>query len=200
MRTIEVSLTTVALALCLAIQAWAGTPTDRARQYTDEVLKVLDDPGLKPAERRAAVKKIAVEIFDVSETARRALGRHWQSRTPAEREEFVRLFADLLGQTYLPKISFYEGERVQYVAESIDGDYAVVRARVLRRPGDIPVEARMLRRGDRWYIYDVVVEGISLVNNYRSQFDKIIQTASFPELIQRLRARVDSLDGKGVSR
>jgi phospholipid transport system substrate-binding protein len=200
MRTIELSLTTVALALCLAIQAWAGTPTDRARQYTDEVLKVLDDPGLKPEERRAAVKKIAVEIFDVSETARRALGRHWQSRTPAEREEFVRLFADLLGQTYLPKISFYEGERVQYVAESIDGDYAVVRARVLRRPGDIPVEARMLRRGDRWYIYDVVVEGISLVNNYRSQFDKIIQTASFPELIQRLRARVDSLDGKGVSR
>jgi phospholipid transport system substrate-binding protein len=178
------------LGLCVAAYAWAGEPTDQARQYTDQVLKVLQQPALKPTERQEAVRKVAIEIFDVSETARRALGRHWQARTPAEREEFTRLFAELLESTYISKIDFYGGEQLKYVGESVDGDFAVVRATILRRQGaDVPVEARMLRRSDRWYIYDIAVEGISLINNYRAQFDRLIRTSSYDELVRRLRTR-----------
>ena len=175
--------------LCLAAPAWAGAPTDHARQYTDQVLKVLGDPTLKPAERRATVRKVAGEVFDVSETARRALGRHWRSRSPAEREEFIELFADVLESTYISKIDSYGGERLSYFSESVEGDFAIVRARVLGRRADVPVEARMHRRGDRWYIYDIAVDGVSLINNYRSQFDRIIQTSSYEELIRRLQSK-----------
>jgi phospholipid transport system substrate-binding protein len=128
-------------------------------------------------------------MFDMSETAKRALGRHWHARTPAEREEFTRVFADFLEYSYLSKISLYSGERMNYVSESIDGDFAIVGAKILRKQGaEIPVDARMLRRGDRWYIYDISVEGISLINNYRSQFNTIIQKSSYEQLVQRLRA------------
>lgn len=178
--------------LCLVTLAWGGAPTDQVRPYTDRVLKVLEDPALKPAERQAAVRKVAGEVFDVSETARRALGRHWQSRSPAEREEFTQLFADLLESTYILKIDQYGGERVSYVGESVDGDFAIVRAKILRKQGaQVPVEARMLRRGDRWYIYDIAIEGLSLISNYRSQFNAIIQKSSYEQLVERLRSRRD---------
>ena len=177
------------LGLCLAAQVWAGAPIDQARQNTDQIIKVLGDPALNEAERRTAVRKVAEQMFDMSEAAKRALGRHWQSRTPAEREEFIRLFADFLENTYLSKLVLYSGERVNYVSESIDGDLASVRAKILRKQGpEVPVEARMLRRGDRWYVYDISVEGISMISNYRSQFNTIIQKSSYEQLVQRLRA------------
>ena len=189
MKRIGLAILATTLGLCLAGQVWAGAPTDHARQYTDQVLKVLRDPALNEAERRTAVRKVAEEVFDLSETAKRALGRHWQARTAAEREEFTRLFADFLENSYLSKVSLYSGERVNYVSESIDGDYAIVGARILRKQGtEIPVDARLLRRGDRWYIYDISIEGISMVNNYRSQFNAIIQKSSYEQLVQRLRA------------
>ena len=192
MKRVTLLIAAAGVGLCLAAQVWAGAPTDQARQYTDQVLKVLQDAALKPAQRQAAVRKVAIEIFDVSETARRALGRHWQSRTPVEREEFARLFAELLESTYISKIGLYGGEQLKYVGESIDGDFAVVRATILRRRGaEVPVEARMLRRSDRWYIYDIAVEGISLINNYRAQFNRIIQTSSYDELVRRLRMKRD---------
>lgn len=189
MKRIGLAILATTFGLCLAAQVWAGAPTDQARQYTDQVLKVLRDPALNEVERRTAVRKVAAEVFDLSETAKRALGRHWQARTAAEREEFTRLFADFLENSYLSKVSLYSGERVNYVSESIDGDYAIVGARILRKQGtEIPVDARMLRRGDRWYIYDISIEGISMVNNYRSQFNTIIQKSSYEQLVQRLRA------------
>ena len=181
-----------AVVLCAAVDAGAGAPTDQLREYSDQVLKVLDDPNLKPPDRRAAVRKIAIEIFDLSETARRALGQHWQGRTPAEREEFVQLFADLLERTYITRIDEYGGERIRYVGEAIDGEYATVRARILTKKGtEVPVESRMLRRGERWMMYDVLIENISLISNYRAQFDRIIRTSSFGELLRRLKEKRD---------
>lgn len=181
-----------AIVFGLATGAGAGAPTDQVREYSDQVLKVLDDPGLKPQDRRAAVRRIAVEIFDVSETARRALGHHWQGRTPTERDEFVQLFADLLERTYIARIDEYGGERIRYVGESVDGDYAAVRARILTKKGtEVPVESRMIRRGERWFIYDILIENISLIGNYRAQFDRIIRTSSFGDLIKRLREKRD---------
>jgi phospholipid transport system substrate-binding protein len=190
-----------ALLLALVSPALAGAPTDTLREYTEAVQKVLDDPALKAEdrrhERRAAVRKLASEAFDVQETARRALGPHWQQRTPAEREEFVQLFADLLEQTYISKIDLYGGERLKFTDERVDGDSAVVRAKVLTRHGtEVPVEGRMHRRADRWLIYDVTIENISLIANYRAQFDRIIRTSSYADLVKRLRNRGELLQDK----
>ena len=178
------------LVIAGAAPVWAGPPTDQVRQYTDQVIKILEDPALQSADKRVAVRKAAGEIFDVQETAKRALGRHWQGRTPAEREEFVQLFADLLERTYINKIDLYRGERLVYTSEAVDGEYATVRAKVVtKQRGDIPVDAKMLRHGDRWLVYDIAVEGISLIANYRAQFDRIIRSASFKELVTRLKTK-----------
>jgi len=193
-------MASIALA-CLAVAsapARAGTPTDQVREYTDAVVKVLEDPGLKAedkkSERRAAVRKIASEVFDVQETARRVLGSHWQQRTPQERQDFAQLFAEVLEQTYISKIDLFGGERVKLTEEKIDGDNATVGAKVVtRQQTEIPVEARMLRKGDRWLIYDILIENISLVGNYRAQFDRIIRTSSYEELVKRLRNRGELL-------
>jgi len=185
-------LTAMLTVMAVAGPAWAGPPTDEVRQYTDHVQKILEDPALRSADKRAAVRKVAIEIFDVNETARRALGPHWQARTPTERDEFVQLFADLLERTYISKIDLYRGERLRYTSETIDGTFATVRAKVITNKGtEVPVEARMLKRGEHWLIYDIAIENVSLISNYRTQFDRIIRTASFGELVRRLKENRD---------
>ena len=192
-QTLAFATAVVALVLGGATFALAGVPTDTVREYTDAVVRVLEDPALKVddrrAERRAAVRKIAIDIFDVQETARRALGPHWQQRSPEERAEFVQLFADLLERTYINKIDLFGGERLKFTEEKLDGDHAIVRAKVITKQGtEVPVEARMINRsGNRWQIYDIVIENISLIGNYRSQFDRIIRSSSYGELARRLR-------------
>jgi phospholipid transport system substrate-binding protein len=182
----------VTAALAAGGPAFAGPPTDQLKGYTDQILKILDDPALKAEnrrhERRAAVRKVATEAFDVEETAKRALGRHWQGRSPEERREFVDLFADLLERTYITRIDQYGGEHVKFSGESIEGDRAVVRGKVVTKRGtEVPVEARMHLRHGKWLMYDILLENISLVGNYRAQFDQIIRTASYGELVRRLR-------------
>ena len=168
----------------------AGAPTEQLRAVTDRVVKILQDPALDQTQRRTEIRAIALEAFDVAEAARRALGPHWTKRTPAERQEFVRLFQALLEHGYLARIGEYGGERVQYVGERIEGEYATVRALILTTKGtQVPVEARVLRHDDRWRMYDVLIENVSLVASYRSQFDRVIRTSSYDELVRRLKAR-----------
>ncbi len=192
MRSILTTLGVVTLALAVAMPASAGAPTDQVRKYTETVQRILDDPGLKQVDKRVAVRKVAEQVFDVTETAKRALGPHWNRRTPAEQEEFVQVFADLLERTYIAKIDLYGGEKLQYTNETVDGEYASVRARVQTRQGaEVPVEAKMRQKGERWLIYDISVENVSLVGNYRSQFDRIIRNSSFEELLKRLKTKRD---------
>jgi phospholipid transport system substrate-binding protein len=121
---------------------------------------------------------------------KRSLGRHWQDRTPAEREEFTRLFADLLEHAYISKIDRYSGENVNYVGESVEGDQATIRTKILTKQGSqVPVDYRMLRQADHWRVYDVIIEGVSLIASYRTQFNKVIQTSSFDNLVARLRSK-----------
>ena len=170
----------------------AGAPTDQLRGQVDRAIATLEDPALrqKPDARRAAVRRIAEQIFDFEETARRALGRHWQARTPEERREFVGLFTDLLERTYISRIETYSGERVVYAGDTVEGTEATVRTRLVTRDGkEVPIDYRMRRAGERWLVYDVVIEGVSLVANYRSQFNRIIQTSSYQELLSRLRSQ-----------
>jgi len=187
------------LLLGLASAAWAGPPTEQLRTYTDQVLKVLHNSALSLPERREAVKHLAEAVFEVSETARRALGQHWLQRTPAEREEFVKLFANLLEQTYIARIDEFGGEKLTYVSEQIDGDRAIVRARVTTKNGtEVPVESRLVQKGNRWLIYDILVENLSLISNYRSQFDRVIRTSSYEELVKRLKTRGEFLNEKAT--
>jgi phospholipid transport system substrate-binding protein len=188
----------LALAVALAPPALAGAPTDQLRGQVDRVIKTLEDPQLKQEgkalERRRTVRRIADEIFDFGETAKRSLGRHWQARTPSEREEFVQLFSDLLERSYISKIELFNGERVTYIGETVDGDVATVRTRlVTKQATEIPVEYRMLRRGERWLVYDVIIEGVSLIANYRTQFNKIIQTSSYQDLVKKMKGKQEEL-------
>jgi phospholipid transport system substrate-binding protein len=186
------------LALVASREAGAGAPTDQLRSQIEKVLKTVEDPELKTAgkanERREAVRRIAAETFDFTEMSKRALARHWQARTPAEREEFVKLFADLLERAYVSRIENYGGEKIAYNGDTIEGDLALVRTKIITKQGtDIPVDYRMLKRNDRWLAYDVVIEGVGLINNYRTQFNKIIQTSSYQALVDRMKTKQNEL-------
>jgi phospholipid transport system substrate-binding protein len=173
--------------------ARAGAPTDQLKAAVEQIIKILEDTGLRSAakapERRAAIRKEAEVVFDFGETAKRALGRHWQALSEKDRQEFTGLFTDLIERAYISKIERYSGERVTYAGESVDSGLATVRTRFVTKQGtEIPVDYRMQQRGDRWLVYDVSVEGVSLISNYRTQFEKIIQTSSYAELVRKLKA------------
>ena len=182
----------VSVVVATVMPAVAGAPTDQLKQRVDEVIKVVDDPAMmgKTAERQAAVRKIAEDVFDYPDTAQRALGVHWNARSPQERQEFVQLFADLLDRAYVGKIDLYQGEKVRYAGETVNGDEATVKTRIVTKRGsEVPVDYRMHLKNGRWLVYDVIIEGVSLVSNYRVQFNKVVQTESYPALVQKLRAK-----------
>ncbi len=185
---------TAIASLVVAEKATAGLPTEHLKTEIDRVVRTLEDSSLrgdgKVGERRTRVRSIANNTFDWSETAKRSLARHWQPLSDGQREEFVKLFGDLLERSYISKIELYGGERIVYVGESIDGDLALVRTKILTKQGtEVPIEYRMIRRGDRWMVYDVVIESVSMVANYRTQFNRIIQTSSYQELVKKMKTK-----------
>jgi phospholipid transport system substrate-binding protein len=168
----------------LAGPAEAGVPTEQLKTATDRVLKVLQDAELKqPAKREERRKQI------------RALARHWQGRSPTERQEFSALFADLVERSYISKIERYSGERIVYASETVEGEQATVRTKLITKSNtEIPIDYRIQKEGDRWRAYDVVIEGVSLVSNYRTQFNRIIQQSGYGELVNKLKAKQEELD------
>ena len=191
------------LILSTAHGAWAATAQEQLKGAIERVVATLDDPAMKgagrAAERRAAVRKIANDIFDFGEIARRSLGRYWQPLSEAQRSEFVGLFGDLLERSYISKIELYGGEKIVYSGERMEGDLAVVSTKIITKNGtEVPVDYRLSRRGDSWRVYDVNIEGISLVSNYRTQFNKIIQTGGYNSLVERMKAKqTESLEDTG---
>lgn len=187
-----VLVTVVALGLAVARDAAAGPATDQLRGGIDRVIGVLEDPGLKarPDARRAAIRTAASDIFDFTELTRRSMGRHWQTATPGERQQIAQLMAALLERSYIGRIEQYNGERITYLGEAADGDVATVRTRLVSRSGlETPVDYRLHRVGQRWMVYDLSVEGVSLVANYRAQFNRILQSGPTQVLVERLRAK-----------
>jgi phospholipid transport system substrate-binding protein len=196
------ALRTIALLsalLLLPVPALAAeSPMQQLKATIDQLLVTLQDPALKGeakvADRRKAVRRIAEQVFDFEETARRALGPHWRTLGPEQRKEFVGLFADLLEQAYLSKIEQYAGERIQYAGERVEGELATVATRFTTKQGtEVPIDYRMHTRDGRWLVYDVVIEGVSLVSNYRTQFNSIIRTSSYDELVRKMRSRASEL-------
>jgi len=206
-----------ALAAWLLVAAAAAspavTPRDVVQNAVARVLATLEDAKFnQPGEAmtasgpnadrvRSELRRIATELFDFDEVARRALSRHWAGRTRAEQTEFTALFTDLLERSYVGKIEAYSGEKIVYTGEVVDGSYATVRSRIVtRRRTDTALDYRMHEIDGRWKVYDVLIDGVSFVSTYRSEFNRVIQSSSYDELIERLRKkRIDVLAVSGKS-
>ena len=171
----------------------AVSPTDAVKYTIDEVLRILDDREMqRPArlmERRKLLERVIAARFDYREMARRSLPKQWKTLTEADRKEFVDLFQSFLSASYADKIEGYAGEQIHYLAERIEGDYAEVRTKIVSEKTEIPIDYRLMGRSGDWFVYDVVADGISLVRNYRSQFDTIIRESGYPELVEDLRKK-----------
>ncbi len=196
-KYLSVCLTILLATILGAASAWA-TVTDEVKRTVDQVVATVSDSNLKKpqneAKRRAALKSSISRIFDYGEMAKRSLGIHWKARSRSEQKEFVDLFATLLENSYAGKIESYENEKIVYDKETVDGDYAEVRSRVVTAKRDeYSLDYRLLKEGARWMVYDVVIEGVSLVSNYRSQFNKIIVNQGYGELVRKLKAKSEEI-------
>ena len=176
--------------------AAAGEPTDLIRQTTDQAIKILDDPQLQGPEKRAQrqerLRKMADEAFDWPDMAKRALATHWRGRTPQQQQEFTGLFKDLVQRSYLNSLDSAAGERqdIVYAGEQTQDAQSVVKTKVItKRNTQVPIDYRLHKVDGGWKIYDVLIEGVSLVNNYRSQFNEILSRSSYDQLIQKMKSR-----------
>ncbi len=172
--------------------AFAGEATEQVRRTVDGVISILNDKELKKPDkvevRRQKVRKVVDENFDFEEMAKRSLGLHWKNRSPQEQTEFVKLYTDLLQNTYIRKIERYENEKVQYTDERVEGKYALVKTLVVtEHETSIPIDYRIMKKEGKWEVYDIVVEGVSLVNNYRTQFNQIIRSKSYEDLVKKIK-------------
>jgi phospholipid transport system substrate-binding protein len=168
-------------------------PREAVESAIVRVMSVMHDAevnGKPVADPRAEVRRIARELFDFDEISRRALSRHWQARTPDEQAEFVALFSDLLERSYMNRLEAYAGEKISFTGESVDGGFATVRSKVVtQRRTETGLDYRMHLRDGRWQVYDVLIDGVSFVSTYRSQFDRVIQAESYGALVDRLRKK-----------
>jgi phospholipid transport system substrate-binding protein len=192
-----------------AVAAPAAGPRELVEDAVNRVVLAIERANLRsdsPAtqrlamqERRREVRRVAAELFDMDEIARRALSRHWTARSHEEQAEFVRLFTDLLERTYLGRIESYSGEKIVYLGESVDGPFAAVRSKVItRRRTETPLDYRLHVRDGRWKVYDVLVDHVSFVATYRSEFSRILQKEPYAALVDRLRKQ--SIDAAALVR
>ena len=190
---------TIVMAVLLAAAeptATAAGPTETVKGAVDQVFVGQDGSALKKvsiAERRADIRKVAENLFDFQEMSRRSLGSTWDTVSPSEKQEFVRLFTSVIANSYMGKIEQYTGEPIRYESEQIDGSEAAVLSRVVTPKGaEIGIEYRLYRADARWAVYDVRVDGISLVNSYKAQFNRLLQRGSFAELLKQLKQKAGS--------
>jgi len=186
------TITLLLLIFGLVTPSLAGEPTDHIRKTTDKMITILNDPVLKNnvEERRKMLRNAVNERFDWREMAQRSLADHWKSRTEEEKEEFVPLFTDLLESAYMNRIENYSGDKVSYDDEKVQGDYSLVKVRIFTdKQVYIPVVYKMKKKGQEWMIYDVSIEGVSLVKNYRQQFDTVILSSSYQGLLEKLKEK-----------
>jgi len=189
------SLMLLAAVAAAPVGVRAGEPTDQIRQTTDKILAIVQNPAMKgadkEAERQNQMRKAVDGRFDWTTMAKSAMGRNWRELNEAQRKEFSSLFSDLIEKTYMSRIESYSGEKIQYKSEKVDGPYGQVDVVIVTLRGtDIPVSYRVLKKGAEWMVYDVNIEGVSLVNNYRSQISSILNSSNYANLISRLKTKI----------
>lgn len=198
MKLILFPLLCACFAFTLPVPARGGEVTEQVRKTVDEVVAIVADKELKKPEhekeRRQRLKVAVEKIFDYEEMARRSLATHWKARTPAESKEFVQLYETLLENSYSSKIESYNQEKITYLNETVEGEYAEVKSKLTTAKRDeYALDYRLMNKGGKWLVYDVVIEGVSLVSNYRSQFNKIITNQGYGELVKKLRTKSEEI-------
>jgi phospholipid transport system substrate-binding protein len=177
----------------------AGEATDRIKAVSDKIFAIISDQALQTPEMKGKKEKMIMDAvdgaFNWEEFSRRALAKHWSKRTESEKKEFISLFKELIKRTYMEKSGQYSGGKVEFLEEKIDGEYGVVKSQLVSSTGtQTPVDYRLMKQDGAWWVYDVYIEGVSLVSNYRSQFNDILIKSSFDDLIKRLKEKIE----KGV--
>jgi len=176
-----------------------GSATEAVKSTIEEVFAILSDENLKKPERaeerRTLLEEVIGKRFDYAEMGKRALGRHWKKLTEKQQVEFVALFQRFLSNSYSGNVDGYAGEQVKYLKERRKGDFAEVQTKVISKKLRIPLDYRLLKKSNEWRVYDVVIDGVSLVKNFRGQFSRIIKSSSYQGLIQKLRAKT----GQGLT-
>jgi len=180
--------------------SWAMNPGELIVKMFDQSLKILKDPSLqgtdKTAERKQKLWELLAPVFNFDEISRRALGQHWKNHTDQEREEFTQIFTNVLKSTYLDRTDSYAGEKVILIKEMVKNNRSKVQTSFITKDGEkVAVDFSMKKASSRWRIYDVTVEGVSTVANYRSQFNSILSKSSFAELIKKLKEKETELSG-----
>ncbi len=172
--------------------------TASIRGTIDQVMEIIADPNLKsnPVLKREKLRQVIALRFNFEQMVMRSLAKNYKDRSDAERKEFTLLFKRLLENSYASKIENYKDEKINYVDEKIKGKYAMVKTQIVRKDGVVDVDYKMLKDGDQWLVYDFVIEGVSLIRNYKSQFSKIISTESYAALVSKLSKKVDELEAK----
>jgi len=193
-RVTMVSLLILLSYLLLPVASTAGSPTEQVRATVDQVLTIVRNPNPKSKAQMDALRAQLIEIiyprFDFVEMAKRSLGRHWAGRTPEEQREFVKVFAALMGRAYADNIESYTSQNVLYTRESEDQNYAQVDTKIVtedRLPLSINYKLHSVDK--EWKVYDLVIEDISVVNNYRSQFNRVIARSSFADLVRTMKEK-----------
>ncbi|MDA0999827.1 MAG: ABC transporter substrate-binding protein [bacterium] len=191
-----VAVMLLAALLLAPLAASAGEPTKQLRATVQDVLAVIRDPAYqgdrKKDERRAKLRRLVAGRFDFTEMSRRSLAKEWRKRSEEEKREFISLFSFLMERSYLSKIEAYTDEEIQYRREKIDEELASVETVILtKKRQEIPIHYRLIKNGTEWRVYDVIIEGVSLVNNYRQQFRSVIRKTSYGDLLKKLRAKRD---------
>ncbi|PLX48972.1 MAG: toluene tolerance protein Ttg2 [Desulfobulbaceae bacterium] len=186
----------MSLLLLQGTWAWAGDPQSAMQETVDRVMDILTDPALAGdefwQERRDRVAKAVAERFDFAEMARLSLAKAWNERNEAERERFVSLFKELLKNTYVERLKTYSDGSYEVIFDKVlvRGKKALVSSMVMQQGREIAASYKMYQRGNEWFVYDVVIEGVSLVSNYRSQFAGVIQQEGYEALVRRLEEKV----------
>ena len=179
--------------VCSSWPVFAGAPTEQIRSAIDQGVKVLKNTKLDSERQKAAaidrLRQIVFPLFDFREMAKRSLGPYWRRISPQQQDEFVTAFTELLEKTYADKIDLYNGQKVAYTGENIDRNFAVVSTKVIGKDQSYSVDYKLRLEDGKWKIYDIVAENISLVNNYRAQFNRILANSSFDDLMQRIKAK-----------
>jgi len=178
-------------------QSLAGPATDAVKGTIDQVLRVLQDKEMKKPdrvdERRQIIEKTIGDRFSWEEMAKRTLGTQWAKLTDKQRQEFVDLFRTLLTNTYIDRIENYAGEQVQYLNERLQDGFAEVRTKIASGKAEYPMDYRLLNKSGEWRVYDIVLDGVSLVANYRGQFNKILHSSGYDDLVQKLRTKSEKI-------
>ena len=194
-----IHLIVVGLMICLSMVSvcFAGSEIQNQLKSTiDRVIQIVKDEALKNDHqaRRAALRKTIDERFNYRQMVMRSLAKNWDARSGQERQEFIALFKSLLENSYANKLEAYRDEKINYLDEIIKGEYALVKTEVVRRSSTIGVDYKLIQENGNWKVYDFVIEGVSMVRNYRSQFTKIIRRDSYESLVQKLTDKINQIE------